>query len=212
VLREKIDQVRAQLAEAEAATAEEAEALAPLDAEVHALAVDASLAPIHDSRAAELATAEASLRQKRSEVARLSDTVNALVLELERVEQGDIGSPTAHLRHAMHPMPPEITRYGRLVEVWSAISISVLLLAEVAMLWTGIVPWYWALIIGIGGYFVVEAAFRRRLMQVLLRLTLLLAVISLAIVAVTYATYIVIAAIAGLAFVVLADNVREVRR
>jgi hypothetical protein len=212
VLQEKIDQVRTQLDEAESATTKEAEALAPLDAEVHALGVDASLASIHDARAAELAIAEASLRQKRSEVARLRDTVEALALELERVEHGDIGSPTAHLRHAMHPMPPEATRYGRLVEVWSAVSISVLLLAEVAMLLTGIVPWYWALIIGIGGYFVVEAAFRRRLMQVLLRLTVLLAVISLAIVAVTYATYIVIAAIAGLAFVVLADNVREVRR
>ncbi len=212
VLREKIDQVRAQLAEAESSTTEEAEALAPLDAEVHALAIDASLAPIHAARAAELAVAEASLRQKRSEVARLRDTIEALELELERVEHGDIGSPTAHLRHAMHPMPPEATRYGRLVEVWSAVSISVLLLAEVFMLLTGIVPWYWALLIGIGGYFVVEAAFRRRLMQVLLRLTLLLAVVSVAIVAVTYATYIVILAIAGLALIVLADNVREVRR
>ena len=186
--------------------------MSPLDAEVHALAVDASLAPIHAARAAELAVAEPSLRQKRSEVARLRDTVEALELELERVEHGDIGSPTAHLRHAMHPMPSEATRYGRLVEVWSAVSISVLLLAEVFMLLTGIVPWYWAFLIGVSGYFVVEAAFRRRLMQVLLRLTLVLAVVSLAIVAVTYATYLVIAAIAGLALIVLADNVREVRR
>jgi hypothetical protein len=31
-------------------------------------------------------------------------------------------------------MPPEVTRYGRLVEVWSAVSISVLLLAEVFIL------------------------------------------------------------------------------
>ena len=109
-------------------------------------------------------------------------------------------------------MPPDDTRYGRLVEVWSAVSISVLLLAEVFMLLTGIVPWYSALLIGVGGYFLVEAAFRRRLTQVLLRLTLVLAVVSVAILAVTFATYIVIAAIAGLALIVLADNVREVRR
>ena len=87
-----------------------------------------------------------------------------------------------------------------------------LLLAEVFMLATGIVPWYTAFLIGVGGYFLVEAAFRRRLTQVLLRLTLLLAVITMAILAVTYATYLVIAAIAGLALIVLADNVREVRR
>ena len=212
VLNEKLFQLRVDLAAAEVVTAHEAEALPPLEAEVHALAVDASLAAIHGARAAELAAAEASLRQRRSEEARLRDTIGAMELELARVEQGDTGSPTAHLHHAMHPMPPDATRYGRLVEVWSAVSIGVLLLAEVFMLATGIVPWYTALFIGVGGYFLVEAAFRRRLTQVLLRLTLLLAVITMAILAVTYATYIVIAAIAGLALVVLADNVREVRR
>jgi hypothetical protein len=212
VLREKLEQLRADLVTAEAATEQEAEALPPLEAEVHALSVDASLAGIHDARAAELAAAEASLKQRRAQVARLGDTIEALELELARVERGDVGSPTAHLHHAMHPMPPEVTRYGRLVEVWSAVSISVLLLAEVFMLLTGIVPWYSAVLIGVGGYFLVEAAFRRRLTQVILRLAVILAGVTIAILAVTFATYIVIAAIAGLAIVVLADNVREVRR
>jgi len=212
VLQEKIHQLRVEAAAATVVASKEAAALQPLDAEVRALSVDASNQSTYAARAAELATAESGLRQRRSELARLDDTVEALELELARVERGDIGSPTAHLRHAMHPMPPEVTRYGRLVEVWSAVSISVLLLAEVAMLVTGIVPWYWALIIGVGGYILVEAAFRRRLTQVLLRLTLLLAVLSLAILAVTYATTLVILGIAALAFIVLADNVREVRR
>ncbi len=156
--------------------------------------------------------AELGLRQRRSEVARLRDTIGALELELERVERGDLGSPTAHLHHAMHPMPPDATRYGRLVEFWSAISIGILLLAEVAMLVTGIVPWYTALFVGFGGYVLVEAAFRRRLTQLLLRLALLLAVVSIAILAVNYATYLIIAAIAALALIVLTDNVREIRR
>jgi hypothetical protein len=212
VLRDRLDRLRADLAEAETATMLEAAALPPLEAEVKALSVDASLSAVHDARAVELVAAEASLRQRRSDVARLRDTIGALKVELVRLERGDLGSPTAHLHHAMHPMPPEATRYGRLVEFWSAISIGILLLAEVAMLVTGIVPWYTALFVGVGGYVLVEAAFRRRLTQLLLRLTLLLAVVSLAILAVTYATYIVIAAIAGLALVVLTDNVREVRR
>jgi hypothetical protein len=212
VLRDRLDRLRTDLAEAETATMLEAAALQPLEAEVEALSVDASLSAIHDARAVELVAAEASLRQRRSDVARLRDTIGALKIELTRVEHGDIGSPVAHLRHAMHPMPPDATRYGRLVEFWSAVSIGVLLLAEVFMLGTGIVPWPFALLIGVGGYVLVESAFRRRLTQVLLRLTLLLAVVSVAILAVTYATYIVIAAIAGLALVVLTDNVREVRR
>jgi hypothetical protein len=112
----------------------------------------------------------------------------------------------------MHPMPPDATRYGRLVEFWSAISIGILLLAEVVMLVTGIVPWYTALFVGFGGYLLVEAAFRRRLTQLLLRLALFLAVVSIAILAVNYATYLIVAAIAALALIVLTDNVREIRR
>ena len=197
---------------ADATVAAEADALPPLEAEVRALSVDASLSPIHVARSAELAAAEASLRQRRSDVARLRDTIGATELELARVERGDLGSPTAHLHHAMHPMPTEASRYGRLVEFWSAISIGILLLAEVFMLGTGIVPWYSALLIGVGGYLLVEAAFRRRLTQLLLKLTLLFAVLSLVILGITFAWQLVILALVGLALIVLADNVREIRR
>ena len=65
---------------------------------------------------------------------------------------------------------------------------------------------------GFGGYVLVEAAFRRRLTQLLLRLALLLAVLSIAILAVNFAAYLIIAAIAALALIVLTDNVREIRR
>ena len=212
VLRQKLVGLRTDLVEAEATVAAEADALPPLEAEVRALSVDASLSPIHVARSAELAAAEASLRQRRSDVARLRDTIGATELELARVERGDLGSPTAHLHHAMHPMPTEASRYGRLVEFWSAISIGILLLAEVFMLGTGIVPWYSALLIGVGGYLLVEAAFRRRLTQLLLKLTLLLAVFSLVILGITFAWQLVILALVGLALIVLADNVREIRR
>jgi hypothetical protein len=212
ILRERLLRLRRDLVEADAQVARDAEALPPLEAEVGALSVDASLSSIHDARRAELVAAEQSLRQRRSELARLRDTIGALELELQRVEHGDLGAPTAHLHHAMHPMPPDATRYGRLVEFWSAISIGILLLAEVAMLVTGIVPWYTALFVGFGGYVLVEAAFRRRLTQLLLRLTLLLAVVSIAILAVNYAAYLIVAAIAALALIVLTDNVREIRR
>ena len=72
----------------------------------------------------------------------------------------------------MHPVPPEEMRYGRVVEFWSAISISLLLL----------------------------------------RLTVVLASLTVAVLAVTFAFEILVLAIAVLAFVVLADNVRELRR
>ena len=69
-----------------------------------------------------------------------------------------------------------------------------------------------ALLIGFGGYLLIESAFRRRLTQLLLRLTLVLAIISIVILTWTFAFQIVIGAIVALAIVVLADNLREIRR
>jgi hypothetical protein len=211
VLRERLDALHAELTAAEDQTIEQADALKPLEAEVHALAQFASLATVHQARSAELASAEDSLGKQRSDVARLRDTIDAVEMELQSVERGDRGSPTAHLEHAMHPMPPESARYGRLVEFWSAISIGLLLLVEVGLLAAG-VPVGLSLLLGVGGYGLIEAAFRRRLTIIILRLALLLAVLSLAILAVTYSSQLIVVAIVGLALIILADNLREIRR
>ena len=60
-------------------------------------------------------------------------------------------------------------------------------------------------------YALVEAAFQRRLTILLLRVTLLLAVIGAIVLAVTYASEVVVVALVGLAAIILVDNVRELR-
>ena len=58
---------------------------------------------------------------------------------------------------------------------------------------------------------VIEAVLRRRLTTLLLRVTLLLAGIGAIVLAVTYATEVLVVALVGLAAIILLDNVRELR-
>ena len=120
--------------------------------------------------------------------------------------------PRAHLSRDHHPVPPELTRYGRFVELWSAVSISLVLLIVVGSLVTGFLGPIASIILGLGVYIVIDAAFRRRLGVLILRTTILLAAVASVILFYTFATAVVIALIVGLAVFTLVDNVRDVSR
>ena len=183
-----------------------------LDLEVRALATDQSFAAIHESRAAELAKREAEVNAGRSREAVLADSILAGRRELDRLRAGDLGDPRVHLHGDHHPVPPEMTRYGRIVEIWAAISISLVLVGMVAIVWFTPVRWYVALVAAFAFYAVLEAAFRRRLTTLLLRTTLVLAGLGALILLYEFTTPLVMAAIIGLAALTLFDNVREIRR
>jgi hypothetical protein len=63
---------------------------------------------------------------------------------------------------------------------------------------------------GVVGYVVIESALRRRLTTLLLRTVVVLAVVAAAVLAFDFRMELVLAAIAGLAVIVVADNVREI--
>lgn len=141
----------------------------------------------------------------------LAETTRAAREELVRIRAGEWGDPRAHLRHQHHPIPPEDSRYGMLVELWSAISVSLLLVATIALIYLGILSVLTAVLVVIAAYAFVEAAFRRRLTMLLLRLTLILAVIGTIVLAVTFATEAFVIALIALAVIILLGNVRELR-
>ena len=79
------------------------------------------------------------------------------------------------------------------------------------MLYRGNVPIWVAVLVTVGGYFAIEAAFRRRLVQLVLRLTLLFAIAGAVVLAVAYLPLLIVAAVAGVALLAIVDNVRELR-
>ena len=155
---------------------------------------------------------EAEVNAGRKREAELDDTIRAGRDELVQIEAGNFGDPRAHLKHDHHPVPPELTRQGRFVELWAAISISVVIIAVLSLTYTGVMRWWVALIVGIVTYAILEAAFRRRVTVLVLRATLFLAAIGALILAYEFAGILLIAALGGLAVLTFADNVREIRR
>jgi hypothetical protein len=158
-----------------------------------------------------VAVAEGELAALRARDATLADAQEAATLALARAEAGDMGPPRAHLRQAHHPQPPEEQQYGRIVEFWSAISAGVLLIVLVGSLWLELLPLWAAPIVAIGGYLAIEAAFRRRLIDLWLRFTLFLATIGAIVVGIAYLPILLILAVAGIALLAIVDNVRELR-
>ena len=154
---------------------------------------------------------EEELAALRARDAAIADELSAARAELAKAQAGDLGDPRAHLRHDHRPQPIESQRYGRAVELWSAISAGVLVIVLVATLYTGVLPIWGALIVTIGGYIAIEAAFRRRLVDLLLRITLFLAVIVAIVLAISFAPLLVVLAIGGVALIAIVDNVRELR-
>jgi uncharacterized membrane protein len=179
--------------------------------EVRALADEPSLAGLRARATAALTAAESAQAGRRRTKVDLGETARAAREELAKIRAGDWGDPRSHLHHEHHPIPAEETRYGILIEVWSAISVSLLLIATVALIYLGILSVWVAILVVIAAYAFVEAAFQRRLTTLLLRLTLILAVIGAIVLGVTYAVQALVVLLIGLAAIILLDNVRELR-
>jgi hypothetical protein len=181
-----------------------------LELEVRALSVSGSTAVLHADRSAALVRGEGDLAALRARRASITDTVAALQAERSALEAGEQGDPRAHLKHPHRPVPPEENRYNIVVEVWSAVSVGVLLLTLAVLVGLELVTWFGALLLAVGGYIVIEAALRRRLTTALLRVVLVLAIITAVILVFDFRLELIMAAVAGLAIIVVAENVREV--
>ncbi len=202
--------------DAEAATvdgeiAKATDGLTGLDQAARALAADGSFEKAYHARAAEVAAREADLARLRARRAEIGDEREALLRRRGRIEAGDRGDPRSHLHHASHPQVQGDQQYGRIVEFWSAISVGLGIIALVALRYFTKLPSWAVVLLAVGGYIILEAAFRRRLIDLLLRITLFMALVGGVVLAVAYATQIVLAVVVGVAVLTLIDNVREIR-
>ena len=211
-LEARLQELRVERAAVEADIETAATALPGRTEEVAALASNGALASIHAVASAELADRERELAALRSRRAALADAIEAGEESLARLQAGQLGDPQAHLEHVQRPTDRRDIAHGRIVELWSAMSIGVVLLATVIPFYLGLVPWWGALLIGVGGYLVIESVLRRRVQILLVRLTLVLAVISAVALVYHYAGFIIVLAVVGLAVQIFADNIRELRR
>jgi len=154
---------------------------------------------------------ETELAGIRARDAALGDAIDLARRELAAAERGEMGDPRAHLRHDQRPQPEEVHRYGRIVELWSAVSAGALLIFIVSAIYLGIFGPVATVVVAVVGYIVIEAATRRRLIDTILRATLVLAVIGAIVLAFEFLPLLLVVGIAGIALLAIVDNLRELR-
>lgn len=211
ILRERLDSLTTERTATAAEAEIKAEALRQQAAAVPIRNAEMVLASGPTQAEIALEVSEHELAGLRARDAALHDELEATRSALAKAEAGDLGDPRAHLRHDHRPQPREEQRYGRLVEFWSAISAGVLVIVLLATVYTGILPIWASMLVAIGGYVAIEAAFRRRLVELGLRVTLFLAVIGALVLAWQFLPLIIVASIGGVALIAIVDNIRELR-
>jgi hypothetical protein len=97
-------------------------------------------------------------------------------------------------------------------ETWAALSVGVLVLALAFILWFHILPVGPTVALLVIGYLAIESFAQRRVETLLLRVTVLLAMVSAVLLAMFYARELVLLGLGALGLFILIDNARELIR
>jgi hypothetical protein len=211
LLRERLARLETERATTASEADLQAEELRRLTAAAPVRSADLALSTGPTPAEQAIAVAEDSLRAARARDATLAQQQQATREALARLEAGDPGDPRAHLRHAHGPQPPAERAYGRVVEFWSAISAGLMVIVLVTTLYLGVLSPLASLLVAVGGYVAIEAAVRRRLVELALRLTLVLAIAGAIVLVASYLPLVIVGSVAGVALLAIVDNIRELR-
>jgi hypothetical protein len=212
VLTREIHDLRSRLDEDQAAIAECEQISQRLGVRVAAAQRAGHSDAFVDAVAAERDRAVQELRSLRVRADGIAAAIGDSEAALERVRAGDHGDPRTHLRHVVHPQDPAEIRRSRALDVWSAVSVALAILLLGVLLISDARDWWVGLVVIVAGYVAIEALVRRRFLRLLLNVTVLLALVAGAIVVVTYLPAFVALGLLAIGFLILRDNVRELRR
>lgn len=205
-----------ELAQAQAETAAQIDGLLvelpKRDLEVRALQGRPQLAPLYKESAGVLAAQESELNTLQARRNEVSERLSASREYLERLEAGDPGDPRAHIQRSHEPESRHELRRQRLADLWAAVSIGVLLLGGVAVFASGLFNWAVGLLLVFGTVIVVESVLRGTTERLLLNLTIVLAIACTAVLVYSFYWPLLLLLFATIAVLILADNIRELRR
>ena len=211
VLASRVAALEAERVEAVASTTELARTAQELGTQVQALARAGRSRAFIDSVAEQRDQAVAELGAARARAEALRETIDEARDEVDRLAGGDMGDPRAHLRMVARPQSQAEIRRSRILDFWSAIGVglAVLFLGLVLILDPGSI-WI-ALIVVAVVYVAIETIIRRRVLQTVLDLTLVLAGIALVLIAAQNLVLVLALAVVAVGVVILRDNIRELR-
>jgi len=211
VMRARIEELEADRTTVRSSAEERASELRRITLTSSAMVSAGAPGQMVEALADRTAEGERDVAHLRARSAEIDAEIAALEAAIGRAQAGDVGDPHGHLHHELRPQEPGARRHGRIFEAWSAISVSIMLIVLVALLYTAVIPWWAALTVTLGGYVFLEAVLRRQLVDLILRLTVALAIVGAVYLCLTHSLELVILAILGIALLTLIDNVRELR-
>lgn len=184
------------------------EMIRALSLEVEALHQTDYLSHLYRHQAAQVESTQKELQTLHAQATRLAETSTASRTYLAKIERGDWGDPQAHLQHRHLPQPP-LDKQARLTELWAAVSGGLLLLALTVLLL--LFPEYWlGLGLAVAALFItIEATVRGRLANLLLNVTIGLAVITGLILIWEFWWLILLVAAFAMVFIMMRENLRE---
>jgi len=211
VLAQRLEQLDVDLATAETELANKRLQVRELELQANALLGNQYWQPVYKSQVNELGKAQAELQAQSGRVQSLIESQQACRQLLARLQQGDWGDPQAHLRHQHRPEPP-LPQQSRLLDLWGAVSGALLMLVLLLLIIYAPSNWYVWIVVAVLISLGVESWLRGRLAKYLLNATIFLAFVTTAVLIVAYWRYALVLGVFVLAFVMIRDNLRELRR
>ncbi len=212
VLEARIAELDATLGEVTAEANTLRAELPKLDQETAAIRDTPGLETYRAGRLVELHTAEARLTSLRVQEVELRTAIAASGQRLTDLRAGRLDDPRIHLHHASEPEPPAVASRRAFGEAWAALSVGLLIAALAVIVWFRILPAPAAIVVLLGSYLAIESFFDRNIGELILKVTVVLALISSLILAVTYIRELFLAGLLALGILLIADNVGELRR
>ena len=189
-----------------------AASLPGLDSEVAAVRGAAGLDGYRSRLVTELREGEERLTSLRTRDVEIGTAISASRDRLASLQAGYRDDPRIHLHHASEPEPPSVTRSRAFGEAWAALSVGILIAALAVIVWFRILPPPIAIVVLLGSYLAIESFFDRNIMELVLRITVVLAILSALVLAVAYLRELFLAGLLALGLLLVIDNLGEVRR
>lgn len=211
LLRERLAALAVERQEIAEKTEVQRRAVRNLELEVGALTQTDYLLHLSKGRTADLAKAQGGLQALSARLTAIDETQQATQQMLARVEDGDWGSPHAHLKHQHKPEPP-MPAPSRLLDFWGAVSGAALILVLVLLPIYQPARWYVWMVVAVLLFLTVESALRGRLSQHLLNVIIFLAIVTSGILLWSHWRLALVGGLLLLVGIMMRDNLRELFR
>lgn len=155
-------------------------------------------------------TVASECNQLRARRAMNEQSLAQFPAKIARLAAGDVDAPHAHLRMPQLPTSPNDIRLGSFAEVWSALSVGLLLITTILI---GLISsqWWVGLVSMLGIFAFLEALFKRRVQNFISNFVVGLALVTMLVLVVKFfkPVLVVLALLTGLLIII--DNARELR-